>query len=107
MTAKKIAGLYRKRWTLEQAFNELTTHLRCELNTLGYPQGGVVLVLRGGVLLQRPWPSSKARLRGVRRRGDGRKQEVSNFYLTNEIHSVYGGMMVMLPPEEWTQFQTL
>ena len=30
--------LYQKRWTLEAAFNELTLHLRCELNTLGYPK---------------------------------------------------------------------
>ena len=30
-----------QRWTLEQAFNELTTHLRCELNTLGYPKAAL------------------------------------------------------------------
>ncbi len=104
VTAKKIAGLYRKRWTLEQAFNELTTHLRCELNTQGYPNAAlfsfcvavccynVLAVLKG---------------RAAGRREATVEKEVSNFYLTNEIHSVYGGMMVMLPPEEWTQFQTL
>src|SRR4029077_1210106 len=41
VSAMKIAELYRKRWTLEQAFNELTTHLRCELNTLGYPKAAL------------------------------------------------------------------
>ncbi len=105
MTAKKIAGLYRKRWTLEQAFNELTTHLRCELNTLGYPKAALfsfcVAVCCYNVLAV-----LKGALRGVRGEATVEK-EVSNFYLTNEIHSVYGGMMVMLPPEEWTQFQTL
>ena len=40
-SAIKVAQLYRKRWTLEQAFNELTTHLRCELNTLGYPKAAL------------------------------------------------------------------
>ncbi len=37
----KVASLYRKRWTLEQAFNELTTYLRCELSTLGYPKAAL------------------------------------------------------------------
>ena len=34
-------ALYQKRWTLEAAFNELTLHLRCELNTLGYPKAAL------------------------------------------------------------------
>jgi IS4 transposase len=35
--AKKIADLYRKRWKIETAFQELTEHLNSEINTLGYP----------------------------------------------------------------------
>jgi hypothetical protein len=38
VSAVRVADLYRQSWTLEQAFNELTTHLRCELNTLVYPK---------------------------------------------------------------------
>ena len=41
VSAVKIAELYRGRWTLEAAFNELTLHLRCELNTLGYPKAAL------------------------------------------------------------------
>ena len=33
-----LRKLYRQRWALEQAFNEFTIHLCCELNTLGYPK---------------------------------------------------------------------
>ena len=33
--------------------------------------------------------------------------KVSNFFLTDEINSMYGGMMVALPPEEWQVFQTM
>lgn len=105
VSAVQIATLYRKRWTLEQAFNELTTHLRCELNTLGYPKAALfafcVAVCSYNVL---------AALKGVLRGVHGEKtveQKVSNFYLTNEIQSVYGGMMVALPPSAWTPFQTL
>ena len=103
--AMKIAALYRKRWTLEQAFNELTTHLRCELNTLGYPKAAsfafCVAVCAYNLLA-----ATKGAMRGVH--GEEKlEKEVSNFYLTNEIHTVYGGMMVALPPEEWVTFQTL
>ncbi|MFN2524933.1 MAG: transposase, partial [Actinomycetota bacterium] len=36
-SAKKIAELYRGRWTVETAFQELTEHLPSEINALGYP----------------------------------------------------------------------
>src|SRR5439155_21007617 len=39
--AVRVAALYLKRWTLETAFQELTVHLRCELNTLGYPKAAL------------------------------------------------------------------
>jgi IS4 transposase len=35
--AVKIAALYRKRWTIETAFQDLAVHLNSEINTLGYP----------------------------------------------------------------------
>ena len=35
------------------------------------------------------------------------KNNVSNYFLTDEINSNYNGMMVALPPEEWTCFQTM
>ncbi len=99
VTAKKIAGLYRKRWTLEQAFNELTTHLRCELNTLGYPKAALFSRFAWRcAMLQRPGRPQRRAAGACARRATVEKEGVSNFYLTNEIHSVYGGMMVMLPP---------
>jgi hypothetical protein len=105
VTALKVADLYRQRWTLEQAFNELTTHLRCELNTLGYPKAALfafaVAVCSYNVLA-----ALKGALRGVQ--GEKKmEQEVSNYYLTSEIQSMYGGMIVALPPIQWNSFQTL
>ena len=105
VTALQAAALYRKRWTLEQAFNELTTHLRCELNTLGYPKAALfafcVAVCSYNLLA-----ALKGALRGVHGE-DKVEQQVSNFYLTNEIQTVYGGMMVALPPDDWVMFQRL
>jgi len=104
-SAVKVAELYRTRWSIETAFQELTTHLRCELNTLGYPKaalfGFCVAVCAYNFLA-----AVKAALRGVHGE-EAVDQRVSNFYLTREIHSPYAGMMVALPPENWTIFQTM
>src|SRR4029079_10768363 len=35
------------------------------------------------------------------------EEKVSNFYLTEEISSVYRGMMIAVPPDGWEQFQTM
>lgn len=105
VSATKVAELYRKRWTVEQAFQELTTHLRCELNTLGYPKAALfafcVAVASYNLLA-----AVKGALRGVHGE-ETLETRVSNFFLTNEIQQIYGGMMVALPPEEWRCFQTM
>ena len=40
-TVKQIAELYRNRWTIETAFQELTDDLNSEINTLGYPRAAL------------------------------------------------------------------
>src|SRR5437899_4200273 len=37
-SAKRVARLYRKRWTLETAFQHLEAYFHSEINTLGYPK---------------------------------------------------------------------
>jgi hypothetical protein len=103
--AVKVATLYLSRWKLETAFQELTVHLRCELNTLGYPKAALfsfcVAVCCYNML---------AAVQGALRGTHGERtveQAVSNFYLTEEISSVYRGMMIALPPEQWLAFQTM
>jgi len=103
--AVKVADLYRGRWTLEQAFNELTTHLRCELNTLGYPKAALfafcVTVCSYNLLA-----AVKGAMRGVHGE-ETMETKVSNYFLTDEISGFYKGMMVALPPPEWEIFQTM
>jgi len=36
-----VAGLYRKRWTLETAFQHLEAYFHSEINTLGYPKAAL------------------------------------------------------------------
>jgi hypothetical protein len=101
----KIAELYRRRWTLEQAFNELTTQLRCELNTLGYPKAAL-FAFCVAVSAYNLLAAVKGALRGVH--GEKKVEtEVSNYFLTDEISGVYKGMMIALPPADWEIFQAM
>lgn len=104
-SALQVAKLYQKRWKLETAFQELTTHLRCELNTLGYPPAALfafgVAVASYNVL---------AALKGALRGAHGPKkieETLSNFYMTDELSGVYRGMMIALPAERWEMFQSM
>jgi hypothetical protein len=103
--AIKVAELYRHRWTLEQAFNELTTHLRCELNTLGYPKAAL-FAFCVAVCAYNLLAAVKGALRGAYSE-ETMETKVSNFFLTDEISGVYQGMMIALPPSEWKVFQTM
>jgi IS4 transposase len=103
--AKTIAELYRKRWTIETAFAELEATLNGEVETLGYPKAALfafcVALVAYNVL-----SVVKAALRSVH----GAKvvtEEVSGYYLADEVAGTYRGMMIAIPEEEWAVFQDL
>jgi len=103
--ALKVADLYRKRWSVESLFQEMTENLTCEIKTLGYPRAAVfafclALVAWNGMSV------IHAALRNVY--GEETVDEnVSSFYLSLEIAQVYNGMMIAIPAAEWTIFQNL
>lgn len=103
--ALTMATVYLRRWTLETAFQEMTVHLKCELNTLGYPKAalfGFCVALACYNLLA----AVKGALCAVH--GETKLQkDISTFYLTDEISRVYHGMMIAIPPVEWQIFQTM
>jgi hypothetical protein len=100
-----LADLYRRRWRVETAFQELTVHLACEVNTLGYPKaalfGFCVAVAAYNALAV-----VKAALRSVH--GAQKVQaEVSSYYLAEEVAGTYRGMMIAIPAAEWVIFRDL
>jgi hypothetical protein len=102
VSAKAIARLYQKRWTIETAFQELTVVLKCEVNTLAYPKaallGFCVALMAFNVL-----SAVKAALRAAH--GVDQIEEVlSTYYLTDEIAGTYRGMMIAIPEESWDVF---
>jgi IS4 transposase len=99
-----VAELYRKRWTIEGRFYEVTQTLNCEPNTLAYPKAALfafclALVASNAVALL------KAALRSVHRPEE--VAEMSSFYMAEEVRTTYVGMMVALPPEAWAGFGRL
>jgi hypothetical protein len=75
------------------------------LNTLGYPKAAL-FAFCVAVACYNLLAILKGALRGVH----GEKAvetTLSNYYMTDEIRSVYRGMMIALPPEEWKELQTL
>jgi hypothetical protein len=105
VSAKRVAELYRKRWTLETAFQHLEAYFHSEINTLGYPKAalfGFCLALVAYNLLA----VVLAALRGVH----GEEivdQEVSLYYIANEIATTYKGMMIAIPEPEWNIFYAM
>ena len=103
--ALTVAGRYRKRWTLETAFQALEAYFRSEIKTLGYPKAALFGFCVARVAYN-VWAVVQAALRRVR----GVEQvehEVSGSYRAEEMSATYRGMMIALPPLEWAVFQTL
>lgn len=105
VSAKRVAELYRKRWTLETAFQHLEAYFHSEINTLGYPKAalfGFCLALVAYNLLA----VVCAALRGVHGQ-ETVDAEVSLYYIANEIATTYKGMMIAIPEPEWDIFYAM
>lgn len=102
VSGKRVARLYRKRWTLETAFQHLEAYFHSEINTLGYPKAalfGFCLALVAYNLLA----VVLAALRGVHGQ-EKVDDEVSLYYLANDLSTTYNGMMIAIPEAEWEVF---
>lgn len=98
--AYRVAELYLKRWTIENAFQEIEQALRSEINTLGYPGaallGFAIAVLTYNALSVAKWAIEREHSKSIQR------EQLSGYYLAGAVSADYGGMMIALPEEEWT-----
>jgi hypothetical protein len=96
--AAKVAELYRNRWTIEQLFQRMTVLLQCEVDTLAYPKAalfGFCVALAASNVLA----GVKAALRAAH--GQKVDEQVSDYYVADELAKTYRGMMIALPEGEW------
>jgi hypothetical protein len=103
--AMGVAALYRHRWTIETMFQDLQRTLHGEIKALGQPPAALfcfcVALAAYNVL-----STVKAALRGEH--GHAKiEDEVSEYYIADEIRGTYRGMMIAIPPPEWTGFDSM
>jgi hypothetical protein len=98
--AKRLADLYRTRWEIESAFQELTVNLCCEVNTLGYPKAAsfafALALLAYNVLVV---------VQSAVAAGHGKERdELSTYHLAIEVATTVMGMSIALPEPCWQRF---
>jgi len=104
-SAAKIAELYLERWTVEGVFLTMTQILEGEPAALGYPKAAIFAF---AVALASYNVASV--VRGALRAAFGREkveQDVSWYYVANEVRVTHGGMDVAVDEEIWIPFQTM
>jgi hypothetical protein len=97
--------LYRKRWTLEGVFQDLTVSLQCEIDTLGYPKAALFGFCTALVAFN-ALSVAKAALR-VAHGAEKVEETVSDHQLAAEVAAVHEGMDIAVPEEVWEEFQTM
>ena len=99
-----IADIYRRRWTIETAFQEMEQTLKGEIKELGYPRAALfsfcVALLSYNVM-----STIKAALRAAH--GAEATGQVSGYHLADEVRMNHRGMMRAIPRDEWVEFQEM
>jgi IS4 transposase len=98
VSALTVADLYRRRWTIETLFFEVTTTLTCEVKTLCYPKAAL-FVFCLALMAANAVAVIKAALRAAH--GEAAADGLSGYYLALEVRQVHDGMMIALPPPCW------
>jgi len=96
--ATRITEAYRGRWKLEAAFGELATALHCEISSLGYPPAALFAFGIGLVCYN---ILSTVRTALAAAHGEACLDDLSAYYVADEIRGMMRGMMVAIPDERW------
>lgn len=99
VTGLRIAELYRKRWTIETAFQELAANFAGEIETLGYPRAALFAFSMALVSFN----LLSVVLTAMRTGAAPAAPEISIYYVCDEIAHVYRGLDLILDPSTWTE----
>jgi IS4 transposase len=99
--AAAVGRLYRRRWTIETAFQELACALQSEIDTLSYPRAAL-FAFSCAVVAYNLLGVVKGAVRAVH--GQAKAEELSGYYLADEIAGTRRGMLIAIPEEAWSIF---
>jgi hypothetical protein len=101
--AKRIARLYARRWLVETTFQEIQKMLNGEIETLGYPRAAL-FCFSVALVAYNIISTVKAALRAAH--GAKRiQEEVSDYYIAQELQATFAGMDIFIAPEDWRPFE--
>ena len=103
--AKKIANIYRGRWTIETSFQELEKWFNSEINALGHPPAALFgfCVALVAYMIVSVIMAALSSIHGTK----VIKEQVSGYYLADEISGTHRGMMIAIDAEQWVIFRQL
>lgn len=99
-----VSEVYRKRWTIEGRFLEMSQVLAAEPATLSYPKAALFAFCLGLVAA-----NAVAVLKAAVRAEHGAEavEGLSSYAVGLDIHQLHRGMMVALPAGEWAVFRRM
>jgi hypothetical protein len=100
----RVARLYRRRWTIEGLFLEVSQTLNAEPQTLAYPKAALFAFCLG-LLASNAVALIRAAVRAEH--GAGAAEQLSVYYAALDIQQVYRGMMIALPADRWSVFGSM
>ena len=103
--AVTVADLYRGRWQIETAFQELAAHFNSEIETLGYP-GAALFAFAVAVTLYNAVALMRAAL-AVHHGATPVDEDVSGYYVAADLATTTRGMLIAVPPAHWDAFETM
>ncbi|MDB5311289.1 MAG: Transposase domain protein [Gemmataceae bacterium] len=95
-TAPTVAELYRRQWSIEGLFQRLTTALKGDVNTLGYPPAALF-----GFCVALASSNVSAAVTGAVRAAHPTAAPVSEYHIGLEIAGTMPGLEVAVPAEMW------
>lgn len=100
----RISELYCDRWKIEVVFNHLTMNLNCEVNTLCYPPAALFCFAMS-LIAYNSFSILKAVVAQVH--GQDESNMLSHYYLADEVATSTDGLLIAIPPENWSQISTM
>jgi IS4 transposase len=96
----RVSELYRDRWTIETAFQEVAENLAGEIKTLGYPKAALFAFSMAFVSYN-VLSVVRSAVKAVH--GTEEAEQLSSYYMCHEIATVSAGMSVVLPGAFWRE----
>jgi hypothetical protein len=103
--ALTISDLYLRRWRIENLFQTITDTFHCELKPLGYPQAALFVFCLALVAF-----NILSVVRAALKEVHGSEvidQQLSDYYVVEDVQSTWRGMEIALPSEDWEPFGSM